>query len=103
NATTHTPAGTEISVFAAVDSDEVALSIADNGPGMPSDFLDRAFDKFSRAAGTPAGGTGLGLSIVKGFVEAQGGTVRAENRPEGGAAFTIAMPRGNPPEIPAEL
>jgi two-component system sensor histidine kinase KdpD len=102
NATTHTPAGTEVSIHAAVDSEEVALSISDNGPGLPADFVDRAFDKFSRAPGTPAGGTGLGLSIVKGFVEAQGGTVRAENRADGGALFTISMPRQPQPEVPPE-
>ena len=102
NAFTHTPPGTEISLHAAVDSEEVTLTVADRGPGLPAAFIAHAFDKFTRAPGTPAGGTGLGLSIVKGFVEAQGGRAHAENRPEGGASFSITLPRGPAPELPPE-
>ena len=63
------------------------LTVADNGPGLPPNALPLIFDKFYRAPAAPAGGTGLGLAIVKGFVEAQGGKVKAENRPAGGAAL----------------
>ncbi len=102
NAAMHTPASSEIRVHTAADDTEVILSIADNGPGLPAENLEKLFDKFYRVPGTPAGGTGLGLSIVKGFVEAMGGTVRAENQDEGGALFTISFPRVPQPELPAE-
>jgi two-component system sensor histidine kinase KdpD len=50
------------------------------------------FDKFYRVPGTRTGGTGLGLSIARGFVEAHNGTIKVENREEGGARFTIRLP-----------
>jgi two-component system sensor histidine kinase KdpD len=82
-----------------VEADALALTVADNGPGLPPDALPLIFDKFYRAPAAPAGGTGLGLAIVKGFVEAQGGQVKAENRPGGGAKFTIRLPLAKaPPE-----
>ncbi len=60
--------------------------------GLAPESLPRLFDKFYRAPTAPTGGTGLGLSLVKGFVEAQGGTVNAQNRLGGGAIFTISLP-----------
>ena len=99
NVALHTPAGTPVQVMATVEDGAVKLSIADRGPGLPPDALDRIFDKFYRAPIAPAGGIGLGLSIVKGFVEVQGATIRAENRAGGGALFTIALPPGEPPKI----
>ena len=71
---------------------KVILSVADQGPGIPEEDLDRIFDRFFRvdkARSRAAGGTGLGLSIVSDTVKRRGGTVRAENRPEGGAVFTV--------------
>ena len=78
------------------------LRVADRGPGIPPEAIPRIFDKFYRARGAAPGGSGLGLSIVKGFVEAQGGRVLAENQPEGGAAFTLFLPITEPPAFPAE-
>jgi len=49
------------------------------------------FDKFYRAKDTKTGGTGLGLSIVKGFAEAQHGTITLKNKEEGGAIFRLAF------------
>jgi two-component system sensor histidine kinase KdpD len=97
NAAVHTPGGTPVEIGAAVEEEMVAISVADRGPGLAPDALPRIFDKFYRAPGAAAGGTGLGLSIVRGFVEAHGGQVRAANRPAGGAVFTIALPRQEPP------
>lgn len=102
NAALHTPPGTSVRIAAAVEGDALVLTVADNGPGLPPETVDRVFDKFYRAPAAPAGGTGLGLSIVKGFVEAQGGSIRAANRAAGGAVFTIRIPLGPPPPVSAE-
>ena len=102
NAAVHTPTGTAVRLTAAADGRALVLAVADNGPGLPPDALPLIFEKFYRAPTAPAGGTGLGLAIVKGFVEAQGGQVKAENRPSGGAAFTIRMPLSKPPPISSE-
>ena len=99
NAAMHTPAGTPVEVSAAIEEQEVTITVADRGAGLPAEALPRIFDKFYRAPGAAAGGTGLGLSIVKGFVEAHGGHVRAINRPAGGAAFTITLPLQETPGI----
>jgi two-component system sensor histidine kinase KdpD len=69
--------------------DVLQLIIEDNGKGFPPDEIEKAFDKFYRLKNTKTGGTGLGLSIVKGFTEAQGGTVHLQNLETGGAMFTI--------------
>jgi two-component system sensor histidine kinase KdpD len=92
NAAAYTPDGTTVEVTASVRGSEVALSVADHGPGLPPESLPQLFDKFYRAPGAPAGGTGLGLSIVKGFVEAHEGRIEARNREGGGAQFVIYLP-----------
>jgi two-component system sensor histidine kinase KdpD len=102
NAAVHTPRGTAVQVNAGVEADTLALTVADNGPGLPPDAHPLIFDKFYRAPAAPAGGTGLGLAIVKGFVEAQGGQVKAENRPSGGAVFTIRLPITKSPPVTVE-
>jgi two-component system sensor histidine kinase KdpD len=102
NAAVHTPAGVPIRISAAVRNGELALGVADKGPGIPTESLPKIFDKFYRAPGAATGGTGLGLSIVKGFVEAQHGRVEAGNPPGWGATFTIYLPIGEPPAFPGE-
>jgi K+-sensing histidine kinase KdpD len=102
NAVMHTPAGTEVEISARIEADTLILEVADSGPGLPPDQLERIFDAFHRTPVARPGGTGLGLTIVKGFVEAQGGQVRAANRPEGGAIFSIRMPMTGAPELPEE-
>lgn len=66
------------------------LEVADSGPGLNDDVKRRAFEPFYT---TKQNGTGLGLAIVYHVAEAHGGTVTAMNCPEGGAAFTIKIPR----------
>jgi len=84
-------------------SRELLISVADRGPGIPPEVLPRIFDKFFRAPQAPTGGSGLGLTIVKGFVEAHGGTISAENRPGGGLLFTIRLPqKETPPTVEGE-
>jgi two-component system sensor histidine kinase KdpD len=97
NAANHTPAGTPIEVQAQLANDNLALSVADRGPGIPPEWLPRIFDKFFRAPTAPTGGSGLGLTIVKGFVEAHGGTITATNRPGGGVMFTLNFPQPEKP------
>jgi two-component system, OmpR family, sensor histidine kinase KdpD len=93
NASNHTPRGTQILLQARQEQASLILSVSDNGPGLPPEFLPRIFDKFFRAPNAPTGGSGLGLAIVKGFVEAHGGQISAANRPGGGAVFTMRIPQ----------
>lgn len=92
NAAMHTPAGGRISISAMYDSGVLHLTVADSGPGFPPEEQDRLFEKFHRLSNTRTSGIGLGLSIAKGFVEAHGGTIRAENQPGGGARISIHLP-----------
>jgi two-component system sensor histidine kinase KdpD len=103
NAAVHTPPGTAVQLRAAMDSDALLLTVSDDGPGLPPDAVPYIFDKFYRAPSAPAGGTGLGLAIVKGFVEAQGGKVQAENKPGGGARFTIRLLVSKAPPVAEEV
>ncbi len=92
NAAAYTPPDTAVEVSAAPEDGQLRITVSDRGPGLPDESLPQLFNKFYRAPGSPAGGTGLGLSIVKGFVEAHGGRVAAQNRPGGGAQFAIYLP-----------
>ncbi|MGA2175088.1 MAG: ATP-binding protein [Verrucomicrobiota bacterium] len=96
NAAFHTPAGTEVQLSVKVEAGTLLLIVADRGPGIPPESLPHLFEKFYRAPSARTGGTGLGLSLVKGFAEAHGGQVTAENRATGGAAFTIRLPLEQP-------
>jgi two-component system, OmpR family, sensor histidine kinase KdpD len=72
-----------------------AISVSDEGPGVPADDLERIFDKFYRVhrQDRQRAGTGLGLAICRGFVAAMGGTIAAVNRNDrSGAIFTIRLP-----------
>ena len=102
NAALHTPPRTPIEVFAGFEGAELLLQVADQGPGLPDAEIGRIFDTFHRASNARPGGTGLGLAIVKGFVEAQGGRVRAANRANGGAIFSIYLPAAESPSLREE-
>jgi two-component system sensor histidine kinase KdpD len=93
NATQYAPDGTTISVSFLYDkSGKLVFRVADCGKGFSPTDLNLLFNKFYRGEKAYSGGTGLGLSIVKGFVEAQGGTVTAANKPDGGAVITVEIP-----------
>ncbi len=96
NAGRHSPQSSPIRVEAKRDGAQVAVSVADEGPGIPAERLPHLFRKLSRGSrGSqgPAGGTGLGLAICKGLVEAHGGGIRAESDGDGGGArFTFTIP-----------
>ena len=101
NAVKYTPAGTPIEIGAEAGAQEVAFWVADRGAGLPAGKEDMLFEKFYR--GTKEGaqsGVGLGLTICRAIVEAHGGTIRAENRSDGGAIFRFTIPvTGEPPQI----
>ena len=102
NAAVHTPPGTKVEVTARVHEGQLVLRVADNGPGLPPGDTSRWFDRFQRGPDAVAGGTGIGLSLVKGFAEAQDGSVSAENNPGGGALFTVNLPLTKLPPVPEE-
>jgi signal transduction histidine kinase len=72
----------------------VQISVDDEGVGIPESELEHVFDKFVQSSKTKtgSGGTGLGLSICKEIVQHHGGRIWAENRPAGGARFSILLP-----------
>lgn len=92
NAIQYTPPQSVIRIEILHQEESCRITISDNGPGVPEKNLDSVFKKFYRLPNSATGGTGLGLSIVKGFVEAHQGSINLENRREGGAKFTIAIP-----------
>ncbi|GMA97290.1 sensor histidine kinase KdpD [Pelosinus sp. IPA-1] len=93
NACKYSALGSEIVITASQDEKVVQVSVADRGPGIPSEYLTRVFDKFYRVEQPKnVSGTGLGLSICKGIIEAHGGTIHAENRPGGGTVMIFALP-----------
>jgi heavy metal sensor kinase len=90
----------EVRLWARRNGSRVELHVADDGPGFPPDFIDRAFERFSRAdAARARGGTGLGLAIVETIARAHGGRGVAANRRDGGADVWIELPAGRPSEI----
>lgn len=92
NSIEYTGTDCKIDVTAKRKLDSIIITIADNGNGFPENEIKNLFTKFYRIPGTKAGGTGLGLSIAKGFIEAHGGTIKAQNRAGGGAEFIISLP-----------
>ena len=95
NAVIYSPAGGLITLGARRDHESVSITVADQGPGIPPADLARVFERFYRvdkARSHESGGTGLGLAIVKHIVEHMEGSVRVDNRPGGGAIFTILLP-----------
>ncbi len=102
NAARHTPPGTHIRAFTAVENGSAVLTVEDDGPGIPPELGTRAFDRFVRGPRTGTRGSGLGLAIVRAVAEAHGGTVSLEHTGAGsGARFVITIPRDpSAPEAP---
>ena len=88
--------GAPVAVFARRDGNEAVISVNDQGRGIPESDLERIFEKFYRRAKGDgrAAGTGLGLSIARGFVEAMGGTLKAESPAvrKRGTRFNVRLP-----------
>lgn len=105
NAARYTPPGSHIVLSASEIGRELVVSVADDGPGIPPGSAERIFERYYRGGtGADSGrGSGLGLAICRAIVELHGGTIRAANRPNGGAEFTIRLPQANdPPRLPVE-
>jgi two-component system sensor histidine kinase KdpD len=91
-------AGAPVALRASTHADRVELRVVDNGPGIPRDGADRLFapfqrlDRPARADRHPVSGVGLGLSVARGFTEAMGGTLVAEDTPGGGLTVVISLP-----------
>lgn len=93
NALKYSAPGQPIEISARSSGQEALIEVADRGPGIPPEDIERIFDRFYRVQRPGiASGTGLGLSICHGIVEAHGGNIRAQNRPGGGVSFIIALP-----------
>jgi PAS domain S-box-containing protein len=87
--------GGHVTVTVRERDDTVECSVEDDGPGIAPDFLPHVFERFRQADSSPTrqyGGLGLGLAIARDIVMLHGGTIDAQNRPEGGAAFIIRLP-----------
>src|SRR5439155_22071923 len=103
--------GTAMTIAARQQDQTVAVSVTDQGPGVPSEHLRHLFNKFYRMDGviTPRGsrapGLGLGLAISKGLVEAHGGRITARNVPGGGlqVVFTLPIPPNSLTSAPPAL
>ena len=84
------------SIRLTVSSDDdkrlISVAVADTGPGIPEDIKDTLFDAYVQADPMKSKGTGLGLAISKNIISFLGGTIRADNAPEGGAVFSFSIP-----------
>ena len=96
NAVKYNRDGGRVEVALKRQGEEVLLTVADEGVGIPEEELTKIFQRFYRvdkARSRAAGGTGRGLSIVRDTLEKRGGSISAANRPGGGAVFTVRWPQ----------
>jgi two-component system sensor histidine kinase MtrB len=91
NAREHAP-GAVVVVRLRTTRDAVSIEVADRGPGVPADRLDRIFERFFMADPSRRGGSGLGLAIAAEHAALLGGRLRARNRAGGGLAIELALP-----------
>jgi len=99
NAIKYSPKGTSLELSASETFYTVTVELADRGPGIAQGDEERIFDKFVRGRG-PGGGVGLGLAICRTIINAHGGRIWAENRPDGGAVFRFTLPAAGLPPAP---
>ncbi|MGX2993800.1 DUF4118 domain-containing protein [Streptomyces sp. JNUCC 64] len=92
NAAKYSPPGTPVLVAASAMADRVEIRVVDRGPGVPEEARDRIFEPFQRYGDAPRGaGVGLGLAVARGFTEAVGGTLAAEDTPGGGLTMVLSL------------
>ncbi|MEQ1659421.1 MAG: ATP-binding protein, partial [Hylemonella sp.] len=95
NAAKFSPQGSQVDVAVRQQGDTVRVEVRDRGPGIPEEFKQRIFQKFSQADSSDTrqkGGTGLGLAISKELMEQMGGRVGFESQPGRGACFHCELP-----------
>ncbi|MFD8910273.1 ATP-binding protein [Streptomyces sp. NPDC059575] len=87
--------GSPVRVSVRIDGDDLVIAVRDHGPGIPEDVLPHVFDRFYKASASRprSEGSGLGLSIALENAHIHGGEITAANSPEGGAVFTLRLPR----------
>ncbi|MFD7550108.1 DUF4118 domain-containing protein [Streptomyces sp. NPDC059816] len=92
NAVKYSPATARVLVAASAMADRVEIRVVDRGPGVPDEAKDRIFEPFQRYGDVPRGaGVGLGLAVARGFTEAIGGTLTAEDTPGGGLTMVLSL------------
>ncbi len=93
NAARHTPAGTPVAVAAKIQEGRVLVQVTDRGAGLPSEELERIFERFYRVnRGAGADGYGLGLAICRLIAKVHGGEISAKNVPGGGLRIDLTLP-----------
>ncbi|CAM5450998.1 histidine kinase OS=Streptomyces alboniger OX=132473 GN=CP975_27090 PE=4 SV=1 [Streptomyces alboniger] len=99
NGVKYSPAGRPVLVAASAIADRVEVRVVDRGPGVPDAAKERIFEPFQRHGDAPRGaGVGLGLAVARGFAEAMGGTLDAEDTPGGGLTMVLTLrAAGSPP------
>ncbi|MEV5107092.1 ATP-binding protein [Streptomyces massasporeus] len=92
NAVKYSPPGAPVLVAASALADRVEVRVVDRGPGVPDEAKERIFEPFQRHGDAPRGaGVGLGLAVARGFAEAMGGTLNAEDTPGGGLTMVLTL------------
>ncbi|MFE3603038.1 ATP-binding protein [Streptomyces sp. NPDC059096] len=92
NAVKYSPEGRRVTVAASALGARVEVRVVDRGPGVPEDAKERIFEPFQRHGDAPRGaGVGLGLAVARGFVDAMGGTLAAEDTPGGGLTMVLTL------------
>ena len=90
------PARRHITIRSAVKSDDVEVSVSDTGSGLPAEIIGTLFTPFVT---TKSHGVGIGLTIAQRIVAAHGGTIAAHENQNGGATFTVTLPRSATPAL----